>query len=154
MKGRNIGAPRHYRERSAVCRIGLVGNRRSRRKSTVVAPARTLSVGFGRHEGTVVVSVAGEVDVGTAPILGDALEAVIDDQGNLSVCVDLAGMTFIDSTGLSVLVGALKRLRERGGHLTLANPSATTLRVLEIVGLTRVLEIATLPLAPRPPATA
>lgn len=98
------------------------------------------------------VSVAGEVDVATAPMLRQALESVVDDQGNLSVCVDLAGMTFIDSTGLSVLVRALKRLRERGGDLALANPSPATLRVLEIVGLMEVFEIATVPIAPAAPA--
>jgi anti-sigma B factor antagonist len=50
-------------------------------------------------------------------------------------------MTFIDSTGLGVIVGTLKRLREGGGDLVLRSPSRSTRKVLEITGLTRIVEI-------------
>jgi hypothetical protein len=51
-------------------------------------------------------------------------------------------MAFIDSTGLSVLAGALRRLREKGGDLTLVNVRPETLEVFDIVGFTRILNIA------------
>ena len=95
----------------------------------------TLSLRFGRDDGTVVVEVIGEVDAATAPALRSALEGVIDEQGNLSVRLELGGMTFIDSAGLIVLLGASTRLRGRNGSLILANPNPSARRALEEAGL-------------------
>ena len=104
-----------------------------------------LSVRFSRQDRTVVVHVAGELDAVTAPVLQGALASVIEDQGNLAVRLELGEMAFIDSTGLSIVVGALRRLRERGGDLTLANVRPETLKVFDIVGFTRIFEIETEP---------
>ena len=101
-----------------------------------------LSVRFSRHAEAVVVHLDGELDVGTAAVLRLALADVIDGQGNLHVQLDLGAMVFIDSTGLSVLVGTLRRLRERGGDLKLANVRPQTLKVFDIVGFTRIFDIA------------
>ena len=106
-----------------------------------------LSVRFSRRAGTVVVHLIGELDVVTAPALRQALSGVIEEQGNLAVRLDLGEMAFIDSTGLSVLVDALRRLREKDGDLTLANVRPETLKVFDIVGLTRIFNIAPEPLA-------
>jgi len=86
------------------------------------------------------VAVRGEVDVYTAPQLRECLYDVIR-KGGTRVVLDLTEMTFIDSTGLGVIVGSLKRLREAGGDLVLKAPSRSTRKVLEITGLTRILEI-------------
>jgi anti-sigma B factor antagonist len=83
----------------------------------------------------VVIRVAGELDAYTAPTLRQSLRDIIEDQGNLNIVVDLSVMTFIDSTGLGVLVGALRNVRQRGGDLVLSAPSASALKVLEITGL-------------------
>ena len=95
-----------------------------------------------RDMGTVVVTVRGELDTYTAPRLRHELKGLIDDQGNLAVVVDLGEMTFIDSSGLAVLVDGLKRMRLHGGRLTLSNPNRNTAKVLEISGLDRVFTIA------------
>ena len=95
----------------------------------------TLSLRFGLDDGTVVVHVTGEVDASTAPTLRTALESVIDDQGNLSVRLELGGMRFIDSAGLIVLLGASTRLRARNGRMILANPVPSARRALETAGL-------------------
>jgi len=50
------------------------------------------------------------------------------DQGRVHVTLDLAGMTFIDSTGVSVFVRGLQRLRQTGGDLALQSPSATAIK--------------------------
>ena len=94
-----------------------------------------------RKDGKVVVHVAGEVDMATAPELRGALDDLIVDQGNLFVTVDLAHTTFMDSTGLNALVLARKNMQARGGFLTLADPPATVLRLFEVAGLTRVFDI-------------
>jgi anti-anti-sigma factor len=54
----------------------------------------------------------------------------------------MADLEFIDSSGLSVLVAGLKRLRDSGGDLTLRSVPDQTRRVLEVSGLSRVLSIA------------
>jgi anti-sigma B factor antagonist len=94
---------------------------------------------FGRQ---VVVTPRGELDVVTAPTLRHHLTDLIEDQGNLEVAVDLAELSFIDSTGLHLLVEASSSLRQRGGHLSLAAPSSHMLKVFEICGLTNVLAIS------------
>ena len=101
-----------------------------------------LSVRFSRHDETVVVHLAGELDVSTAPVLQNALAGVIEAQGNLAVRLELGEMAFIDSTGLSILAGALRRLREKGGDLSLANIRPETLKVFDIVGFTGIFDIA------------
>jgi len=60
------------------------------------------------------VRVWGEVDVQTSPVLDEQLQSVLD-QGPSSVVVDLGEVTFLDSTGLSVLIAGLKRCQAAGG---------------------------------------
>jgi len=84
-----------------------------------------------------VVAVTGEIDISTAPLLRDRLQSLAAHQ----VTVDLSAMTFIDSTGLGVLVGAVKRLREDGGEMTLRAPSRSTRKVLDITGLAQIVTI-------------
>jgi len=84
-----------------------------------------------------VVTVAGELDVSTAPLLREQLIDVIA-AGSQQVAVDMSAVSFIDSVGLGVLVGALKRLRRCDGDLRVAAPSDPVLRTLRISGLHRV----------------
>ena len=96
---------------------------------------------YFRQGGTVGIRVIGELDVAASPLLRAALVEIVDGQGSLSVVLDLKDMTFIDSTGIGVLVGALRGLRDKGGALVLANPRPMAIRVLEIAGLTEVFDI-------------
>ena len=84
--------------------------------------------------GGAVVSVSGELDVSTADELAHTL-AEIADRHPRAVIVDLAGLDFIDSSGLTVLVRARQQLDAQGGTLWLSSPTPSVLRVLEIVGL-------------------
>jgi anti-anti-sigma factor len=100
------------------------------------------SVTFTRAGRAVTVAVSGDVDGDTAPVLRDRLVDVLEGQGNRSVSVDLSGMTFIDSSGLSVLVDMHRRAAERGADFVLRNARATTMRVFDIVGMSEILTIA------------
>lgn len=91
-------------------------------------------------DGVPVVSASGEIDVATAPPLRDRLQAMTTS-GKSTVIVDLLGVTFLDSTALGVLVGALKRCREAGGDLPLVITEPRILKVFEITGLTGVFPI-------------
>ncbi len=87
-----------------------------------------------------VLAVRGEVDVYTAPRLRERLIEIIS-RGARRVVVDLEGVDFLDSTGLGVLVGALKRLRSNDGELDLVCTQPRIRKVFEITGLTKVFSI-------------
>ncbi len=87
-----------------------------------------------------VVSVRGEIDIVTAPQLENVLLSTFDVAAPRGV-VDLTGVTFLDSTGLSVLVTAQKHCRDNGGGLELVIASNAVLRVFEITGLTQHFDI-------------
>ncbi len=92
------------------------------------------------REGISTVSVVGEIDIATAPTLREILESTID-RGVEVVVVDLLGVTFIDSTALGVLIGALKRCNEAGGSMRIAVSDQRVLKVFEITGLTDLFSI-------------
>lgn len=87
------------------------------------------------------VRLLGELDMSTASQLRDELARLASDGATL-VTVDLSDLAFIDSTGLSVLITGLKRLRQQGGDMALRSPTPGTRKVLEITGLTEVFSIS------------
>jgi anti-sigma B factor antagonist len=88
-----------------------------------------------------VLAVSGEVDVYSAPRLRERLVELVS-QGSRHIVVNLEGVDFLDSTGLGVLVGGLKRARSNGGDLTLVCSQSRILKVFEITGLTDVFRIS------------
>jgi anti-sigma B factor antagonist len=84
-----------------------------------------------------VVDVEGEVDVFTAPKLREQIIALLTG-GSTRIVVNLEKVGFMDSTGLGVLVGGLKRVKEKEGTLALAGAHGTVLRVLNVTGLNSV----------------
>jgi anti-sigma B factor antagonist len=89
-------------------------------------------------EDEAVISVIGELDFSTAPSLRAQILELING-GSSSLVIDLSQMDFVDSSGLGVLVAAMKRVRERDGRLMLRSPSANTSKVLEVSGLDKLL---------------
>lgn len=85
-------------------------------------------------------SITGEVDVANSPELREALYSLID-RGVTNVIVDASGMDFIDSSGLGVLVGALKHIRDCSGDLVVRSLQPATRRVFEVTGLMKVFTI-------------
>ena len=87
-----------------------------------------------------VVTVVGELDVGTIAAFREFLLALDGE-----VELDCAGLEFIDSAGLCELVAYYRRLGSTGGKLKLTNVSGACWRVLEITGLTEVLQASRAP---------
>jgi anti-sigma B factor antagonist len=85
-----------------------------------------------------VLRVTGEVDTYTAPMLREQVRELAA-KGAVHLIADLGGVDFLNSTGLGVLVGGLKRLRAGGGSLTLVISAPRILRIFQITGLTKVL---------------
>jgi len=84
-----------------------------------------------------VVTVAGEVDIFTAPQFKECLVELLDS-GVRHLVVDLSEVTFIDSTALGVLIGGVRRVHGAGGAMTLVVTSRPVERVLSVTGLDRV----------------
>ena len=89
---------------------------------------------------THVVAVAGEIDLFTAPEFKQRVSAPIDE-GRTHVVVDLTETTFIDSSSLGVLIGAHRRLKQRGGRLVVACDSEAIVKTFRITGLDSVFTI-------------
>ncbi|HEX6346468.1 STAS domain-containing protein [Umezawaea sp.] len=97
-----------------------------------------LGVDHREERGAVVVAVAGEVDVVTVPDLEERIDAVVRE--DLPLVLDLAGVTFLDSTGLSALVRCHRRGLLGGGfRLVVANRAVS--RPLELTALDDLLEV-------------
>jgi anti-sigma B factor antagonist len=92
-------------------------------------------------ERTHVIAPKGEIDALTAPQLGRRLLGLVED-GKTGVIVDLSRVTFMDSTGLGVLLNGLRQLRTRRGNLVIVCPTERILRPFQITGLTSRLSIA------------
>lgn len=88
-----------------------------------------------------VVVLAGEVDLGNAPRLRRAIRAALASRPK-ALAVDMAGVTFCDSTGLSVLVGGRMEAEVRGVDYRITNPSGMVASVLRLTGLLDHLRVA------------
>jgi anti-sigma B factor antagonist len=107
----------------------------------MVAPRTELKVDeVERDDGRVVLAVAGELDIGTAERLRLAVAPHL--RPGAHVTLDLAGVTFCDSTGLAALVGIYKRLAATDGRLILRAPIPRVLNLLTVTGLNRVMTVA------------
>jgi anti-sigma B factor antagonist len=87
-----------------------------------------------------VVSVGGEIDVYTAPKLREQIVQLVED-GRYHLVIDMEDVEFLDSTGLGVLVGGLKRVRAHDGSLRLVCTQERILKIFRITGLTKVFPI-------------
>ena len=91
-------------------------------------------------DGIARIGVVGEADLSTAPELRAALTAAIDG-GARSVLVDLSRTTFIDSTTLGVLMGAVRRLRSRDGEIAIVCRDRNIRKIFEITLLDRIFSV-------------
>lgn len=83
----------------------------------------------------------GEIDIATGPAIRRSLIAAIRGR-NVHLAVDMSGVTFIDASGIGVLVAAANRARQTGGGLSLLAPSPQVRRLLDVFHLDAILPIA------------
>jgi anti-sigma B factor antagonist len=84
------------------------------------------------------VTISGEIDIATSPAMGDALAA---GRGPAHMEVDMSAVTFMDASGIGVLLAARQRAVDGGGSLTVRAPSWAVRRVTGILGLDELLVI-------------
>jgi anti-sigma B factor antagonist len=96
-----------------------------------------LDIETGESGDASVLTLRGEIDVYTAPRLR---QAIIDqlEKGTRNLVVDLRKVDFLDSTGLGVLVGGLKRVKTQEGALSIVVTQEKILKIFEITGLHKV----------------
>ncbi len=105
-----------------------------------------LDIEVTRAENEVAIVLSGELDVSTAPRLRDQLHQLIESDCLRFTCY-IEGLSYVDSSGLSVLLMVHKRLEKVGGILMLMSPVPSVRRILEITGVDDYLDI-------RPPGAA
>ena len=99
-----------------------------------------LKLGHYNKDGIEVIDVAGTIDIYTAPRLRELLINLVS-RDNYQLIVNLDQVEFLDSTGLGVLVGGLKRVRAHDGSLDLVCTQERILKIFRITGMTKVFGI-------------
>jgi anti-sigma B factor antagonist len=94
--------------------------------------------------GRTIVAVGGEIDVYTAPKLRDTITDLVA-AGSYHLVIDMTEVEFLDSTGLGVLVGGLKKVRANNGSLELVCTTDRLLKIFKITGLAKVFVIHSSP---------
>jgi anti-sigma B factor antagonist len=89
-------------------------------------------------ERVTVVSPRGRLDMASAPAFRDQMRDLVST-GSSCLVVDLANVTFVDSSGLGAVIGGLRLARQAGGDLRIACPTDQVRMVLDITSLDRVL---------------
>jgi anti-sigma B factor antagonist len=99
-----------------------------------------LGLDVTERDGYTVLAVRGEVDVYTAPRFCERLIELVSE-GKHQIVIDLEGVDFLDSTGLGVLVGGLKKVRAHDGSMRLICNQERLLKIFRITGLAKVFAI-------------
>lgn len=94
-----------------------------------------------REDPWTVLEVGGELDLHTSTELRDQLTELID-AGDTRLAVDLADVSFMDSSSLGVMVASLKRAREKGGDIAITGAGGSPLKVLSLTGMDAVFTMA------------
>jgi anti-sigma B factor antagonist len=96
-----------------------------------------LDLETSKQGGTSVIALRGEIDVYTAPRLRQALIDLVEG-GAKDIVVDMSRVDFLDSTGLGVLVGGLKRVKSNEGEMKLVVTQDRITKIFDITGLAKV----------------
>lgn len=88
---------------------------------------------------TLLIRLSGELDLGVADHLRKALEDVLDREPARNLVFNLTGVSFIDSSGLGVLLGRYKRVSRNGGKVLIVSPQPQVHRILDLSGLLRIM---------------
>jgi anti-sigma B factor antagonist len=86
------------------------------------------------------VKLSGELDTSTVPVLYTVF-AELSNDGVIHVALDFTGLSFLDSTGLSVLVAEHKRVTSLGGEMVIFECQPNIARLFEVTGLNEVLDV-------------
>lgn len=99
-----------------------------------------LEIKLTENEEQSILNVSGEIDAYTAPQLKESFASIIEKE-NKEIIVDLEKVTYMDSTGLGVFIGALKSAKEKNSQLKLINIQDRVYRLFQITGLDDIMDL-------------
>ncbi|HBT47382.1 MAG TPA: anti-sigma F factor antagonist [Peptococcaceae bacterium] len=100
-----------------------------------------MQVFFSQEGQALVARIKGELDLGTADRLRQELEASLDHARPRILYLDLEGVSFMDSSGLGVILGRYRRLARQGGKVVICRPQPQVRRLLELSGISKLVDI-------------
>ena len=98
------------------------------------------NLNFDFKDGTLYVSLIGEIDYHSAASTREAIDEKVLELCPKNLVLDLADAPFIDSSGLGLIMGRYQRMKELGGTLTVANPSAGHQKIFKAAGLNKLVK--------------
>jgi len=94
-----------------------------------------MNIAFKEFNNALYISVSGELDEATSKATRETLDALIDETKVARVVLDMSELSFMDSTGIGVLLGRFKKLKARSIPLSIANPSKAVDKLMNLAGL-------------------
>ena len=91
--------------------------------------------------GQVTVRICGEIDHHSAPVIRERIDACIDEKRPKSIALDLSGVSFMDSSGLGLVLGRYKKASRCGCTMTILDPSRGVDKIFSMAGLERIIKI-------------
>lgn len=89
---------------------------------------------------TLVAKMSGEIDHHTVPMLREAMDREIGSKNIINIVMDFDGVTFMDSSGIGMIVGRYKKIASRGGKMMIIRVKPQVDKILEISGLKKIMD--------------
>lgn len=96
---------------------------------------------FESRGGYLIARCQGELDLAAASRLREAVDRALQGRQSLRLCLDLAGVTFIDSSGVGAILGRYRWIAQRGGHMVIVGARPQVRAVLELSGVLSVIPL-------------
>ena len=91
--------------------------------------------------GVLVIKFEGELDLHLVSKIRDSIDKIIDDQGIVKVIINLHKVSFLDSSGLGLILGRYKKLNSLGGNLSLSQASPQVIKILQAAGVLNIVNL-------------
>lgn len=90
---------------------------------------------------TLIVRVHGEFDLGAAGYCRKEIDKKVRTEGIKDIIFDLEGVTFIDSSGLGLILGRYRIVKENGGRVVISNAEVRIVKILDLSGINRLIPV-------------
>ena len=98
------------------------------------------SLKFDFNDGVLRVAIVGEINHHNAVFVRQEIDEKIQELSSKNLVLDLAGVSFMDSSGLGLVMGRYQLMKDLGGTLTVANPSAEHKKLFKLAGLNKLIK--------------
>lgn len=100
-----------------------------------------MHVNIKQVQNVLIVELQGELDHHTSAVVRDSIEKELDKGSTNKIVLDCSHLTFMDSSGLGIILGRYKRLQSEGGNMVACNCSEQVTRIFELSGLMKIVKI-------------